>query len=56
MKKEIPEEVRQFFADMGRKSGNKLLKERGPEYFRALAAKRKKPFGRDRKISVETTS
>ena len=41
----MSEEIRKYFAEMGRRSGNKLYKERGSEYFRKIAAKRKR-FGR----------
>ena len=41
----MPDEVRKYFAEMGRRSGNKLMKERGSQYFRNIASKRKR-FGR----------
>ena len=40
-KRNISPEVRAFFAEIGRQNGKKLFKERGSEYFRNLAAKRK---------------
>jgi hypothetical protein len=57
-KKELPEEVRAFFAELGRKSGEKL-KERSlrkygdsSEYFRRIAAKRKRfgPLPKNKKL------
>jgi len=50
-KKPVPEAVRKYFSDMGKKSGNALKvmsKEKygdESEYFRRIAAKRKR-FGR----------
>ena len=41
----MPDEVRKYFAEMGRRSGNKLMRERGSQYFRDIASKRKR-FGR----------
>lgn len=55
MKKELPKEVKQFFADMGRKGGKKLFEERGSQYFKDLAAKRKRPFGKPRKVTSEAS-
>lgn len=40
-KKDIPPQVREFFAEIGRKNGTKLFQERGSEYFRKIAGMRK---------------
>lgn len=37
----VSPEVSAFFAEIGRKNGKKLFEERGSEYFKAIAAKRK---------------
>lgn len=50
-KKQLPDEVRAFFSAIGKKNGDKLMKERGSEYFKAIAAKRKRPFGKPRKTT-----
>jgi len=52
-KKELPEEVRAFFAAIGKKNGKKLMEERGPEYFRKIASMRKRPFGKERKNPIK---
>lgn len=39
---DLPEDVRKFFVEKGKKGGNKLLQDRGPEYFKKIAAMRKK--------------
>lgn len=53
-KKEIPESVREYFAAIGKKNGDKLFKERGSEYFSRISAMRKNPFGKPRKIVPES--
>lgn len=40
-KLDLSPEVRSFFAEIGRKNGKKLYKERGSEYFKKIAAMRK---------------
>lgn len=50
-KKPIPNEVRTFFAEIGRKNGKKLFEERGSEYFSKIAGMRKL-HGRQRKESI----
>jgi len=52
-KKEVPESVREYFAAIGKKNGDKLFKERGSEYFSRIAAMRKNPFGKPRKVVEE---
>jgi hypothetical protein len=41
MKKQTNQEIHDFFAEIGHRNGTKLLKERGPEYFRKISAMRK---------------
>jgi hypothetical protein len=38
---DIPEEVRRYFSKIGKKSGDKLFKERGSSYFSEISKKRK---------------
>ena len=40
-KKNLPPEVYEFFRGIGEKSGKKILKERGPEYFSKISKMRK---------------
>lgn len=49
MKKNVPPEVSAWFREIGRKSGRKILAERGPEYFSRIA-KMRKTFGRQKKV------
>ena len=42
----VPLEVSNYFSSLGRKSGKKLLKERGPEYFSKIS-KMRKTHGRE---------
>lgn len=41
-KEPLNEEVRKFFAEIGHRNGTKLFKERGSQYFKDIANKRKK--------------
>lgn len=49
---DINPEVRKFFAEIGRKNGKKLFAERGSQYFKDIAGKRKR-FGRLPKPKIE---
>lgn len=51
-KKEVPEEVKKYFAELGHKNGVKLRETRGREYFVNLASKRKR-FGRLPKKTIQ---
>lgn len=41
-------ELREYYRELGKKRGKKLFEERGPEYFRKIAAMRK-THGRQKK-------
>ena len=48
MNKNVPAEVSEYFRKIGKKSGKKLLEERGKEYFSKIS-KMRKTFGRQKK-------
>jgi hypothetical protein len=50
-KKELPDEVREFFADIGRRNGKKLYEQHGPEYFSKIASMRKNPGRKKKEVS-----
>lgn len=47
-KRQLPDEVREFFRENGRKRGNALKEKYGSDYFKQIAAKRK-TFGAQKK-------
>ena len=44
-KMKLTPEVREFFAEIGRRNGEKLMQERGSEYFSKISKMRKR-YGR----------
>ncbi len=48
-KKNLPPAVQEWYAEIGRKNGKKLMEERGPEYFSRIASMRKK-HGRQKPV------
>lgn len=49
---DVTPELSAYFSKLGKKGGDKLLKERGREYYRMIAAKRK-THGRQKKSQSE---
>jgi hypothetical protein len=51
-KKPLDPAVKDFFAEIGHRNGTKLFNERGSQYFKDIAAKRKK-HGRQKTSPLE---
>ena len=50
-KKEVPKEISEYMAELGRKSGKKRLKERGREFFVEMSQKAKEARERKKNLS-----
>lgn len=53
MNKDVSPEISEYFRKLGRKSGKKLMAERGSEYFSKIS-KLRKTFGRQKKVPEVT--
>lgn len=54
-KRQLPPEVRAYFQQIGSRNGKKLYKERGSQYFRDIAAKRKRHGAQKIKVADSET-